>query len=65
MFKSVDFDRFMTSESTKTLILAYTSNTGQSVAHNRHGISLFGFFCQRMEIFGHFDKLNFRYSRQN
>ena len=27
----------MTSEGTKTLILAFTSKTGQSVAHNRHG----------------------------
>ena len=38
MLKSVDFGRFMTSEGTERLILAFTSKTGQSVAHNRHGI---------------------------
>ena len=54
MLKSVDFGRFMTSEGTETLILAFTSKTGQSVAHNRH----FGFFCQRLDI-RHFN-LNFR-----
>ena len=35
MLKSVDFGRFI------TLILAFTSKTGHSVAHNRHGVSLF------------------------
>ena len=29
--KTIDFARFMTSESTETLILAFTSKTGQSV----------------------------------
>ena len=32
---SIDFDRFMTSESRDTLILPFTSKTGQSVAQNR------------------------------
>ena len=40
MIKSVDVGRFMTSEGTETLILAFTSKTGQSVAHNRHGIKI-------------------------
>ena len=38
MIKSIDFDRFMTSEDTKTLILAFTSKTGQSVEHTRFRI---------------------------
>ena len=53
VLKSVDFGQFMTSEGTKTLILALTLKTGQSVAHNRDGIFLFGFFCQSMDIFRH------------
>ena len=57
MLKSVDFGRFMTSEGTETLILAFTSKTGQSVAHDRQGIFLFGFFCQRMDTFRHFKSL--------
>ena len=36
--KLVEFGRFMTSEGTETLILAFASKTGQSVAQNRHGI---------------------------
>ena len=44
MLKSVDFCRFMTSEGYETLILAFTSKTGQSVAHNGHRVFLFGFF---------------------
>ena len=47
----------MMSEGTKTLILALTSKTGQSVVHNGHGIFLFGFFCQRMDIFRYFISL--------
>ena len=47
MLKLVDFGRFMTPEGTETLILAITSKTGQSVAHNRYRIYLFGFFGQR------------------
>ena len=55
MVKSIVFDRFMTSEGIKTLILAFTSKTGQSVEHTRHGIFLlFGFFCQRADILRHF-----------
>ena len=38
MLKSVDIGRFMTSKSTEALILPFTSNTGQSVEHTRHGI---------------------------
>ena len=57
MLKSVDFAQFMTSEGTKKLIFAFTSKTGQSVAHNRHRIFLFGFFCERMDIFRHFIRL--------
>ena len=36
-------DRFMTSEGTDALILAFTSKTGQSVARYTHQILLFGF----------------------
>ena len=43
----------MLSEGTDTLILDFTSKTGQSVAHNAHRIFLFGFFCQREDIFMH------------
>ena len=49
--KSIDFDRFMTSECTKTLILAFTSKTGQSAEHTRHRIVLFGFFSGRKRIY--------------
>ena len=53
MFKSVGFGRFMTSEGIRTLILAFTSETRQYVAHihNRHGIFLFGVFGQRIDIY--------------
>ena len=44
----------MTSEGTDTLILAFTSKTGQSVARLTHRIVLFGFFNQREDIFTHF-----------
>ena len=54
MVKSVDFYRFMTSEGTKTLILSFTSKTGQSVEHTRHRIFLFGFFGQREDTLRHF-----------
>ena len=36
MVKTYCFDRFMMSELAETLILAFTSKTGQSVAHIRH-----------------------------
>ena len=55
MLTSVDFGRFMTPEGIETLILAFTSKTGQYVAHNRHKIFLFGFFCQyEIETLGSF-----------
>ena len=54
VLRSVELDRFMTPEGTETLILAFTSKTGHSVAHNRQRIFLFGFFCQREDIFRHF-----------
>ena len=57
MLKSIDFDRFMTSEGTGTLILAFTSKTGQPVARYTHQIFLFGFFYQREDIFMHFISL--------
>ena len=44
----------MTSEGTDTLILAFTSKTGQSVARLPHRIVLFGCFNQREDIFTHF-----------
>ena len=47
----------MTSEGTETLILLFTSKTRQSVANNRRGIFLFGFFCQEIDIFRHFIRL--------
>ena len=37
-------DRFMTSERRDTLILPFTSKTGQSVAQNRQKIFLFGLY---------------------
>ena len=54
MLYSIDFDRFMTSEGTDTLILAFTSKAGQSVARYTHRIFLFGFFNQSEDIFMHF-----------
>ena len=54
MVKSIDSDLFMTSESTETLILSIISKTGQLVAHTRHRIFLFGFFCQGEDILTHF-----------
>ena len=38
MVKSIDFDRFMRSVGTKTLILAFTSKPGQPVEHTRYRI---------------------------
>ena len=57
VLKSVAFGRFMTPEGSETLILALTSKTGQSVAHNRHIICLFGFFYQRGDILRYFISL--------
>ena len=45
--------RFVTSEGTKTLILAFISKTGQSVELIRHRIFLF-FLCQRDNKISHF-----------
>ena len=47
VLESIDFDRFMTSERTDALILAFISKTGQDVARYTHRIFLFGFFSQR------------------
>ena len=41
-------------EGSEMLILALTPKTGQSVAHNRHIIFLFGFFYQREDILRYF-----------
>ena len=35
MLKSIDYDRLLTSEGTKTLTLAFFSKTGQYVEHTR------------------------------
>ena len=43
-----------TTEGTDTLIFAFTSKTGQSVARYTHRIFLFEFFSQREDIFTHF-----------
>ena len=53
--RSSDFDRFMASECTETLIFAFsvTSKTGQSVKRTRHRIFVFGLFCQREDIICH------------
>ena len=54
---SIDFDRILTSEGTDTLILAYTSKTGQSVEHYIDTDNFyFNFFChcQKEELFWHF-----------
>ena len=46
-----DFGRFMTSEGTKTSILAFTLKTGQSVAHKGHKIFYLEFsVLQRMYL---------------
>ena len=44
----------MASEGTETLILAFTSKTGQSVAHTRHRIFKYRFFCQVKDTLRHF-----------
>ena len=47
-------DRFMTSEGTKTLILAFTSKTGQFVEHTRHRVFFYLYFFLRDIIYvGH------------
>ena len=47
-----DFDRFMTSEGSYTLILPFTSKTGQSVAQNRQRIFNWGFTSKDRTYFG-------------
>ena len=54
MVKLVGFDRFMTSEGSETLILAFTSKTGKPVAHTRHRIFQNIFFYQVKETLRHF-----------
>ena len=54
MVTPIDFDRFITSEGTKSPSLAFTSKTRQSVKHTRHRIFSFGVFCQRENILRHF-----------
>ena len=44
IFLSIDFDRFVTSESRDTLILPFISKTGQSAAQNRQRNFLFGLY---------------------
>ena len=61
MVKSIDFVQCMTSEGTETLIFAFTSKTGQSGAHNRHKIFLFGFFSVRHGYLKAFYGPNFRH----
>ena len=52
VLQSADFGRCMTPEHTKTFFVSFTSETDQSVVHNRHRI--FRFFFQREDIFRHF-----------
>ena len=54
----------MTSEGTDTLILAFNSKTGQSVALYTHRFFLFGFFYEREDICMHFIGLilSYRYT---
>ena len=54
MLLSINFDRFMTSEGTDALILAFTSKTGQPVERYTHQTFLFALFYQRKDIFMHF-----------
>ena len=68
MVKSIDFDRLMTSEGTETL--AFTSKTGQSVAHTKHRIFQFRFFRQVKDTLKHFiglisESRLYGYSRYN
>ena len=46
------FDRFMTPEGSDTLILPFTSKTGQSVAQNRQKIFYLGFTSKERTYFG-------------
>ena len=55
MVKSIGFDRFMTSifDRFMTSILAFTSKTGQYVAHTRHKIFKNSFFYQVKDALRH------------
>lgn len=52
--KLINFDWYMTSECTSTMILAFSLKTGQSGEYTRHRIFLFGFFSQREDIISHY-----------
>ena len=54
MVKSIGFDKFITSEGTETLILAFISKTGQYVAHTRYRIFYNRFFYQVKDTLRHF-----------
>ena len=45
-------DRFMTSEGSYTLILPFTSKTGQSVVQNRQKVFNLGFTSKERTYFG-------------
>ena len=64
MLMSVDFGRLITPEVTERVILAFTSKTGQSVAHYRHIIFSFDFFCHRGDRLRHFVGLISDYRRK-
>ena len=56
MLKSsqVDQSRLWSTYEVRNIDFGLYLKTGQPVAHKRHGIFLFGFFCQRMHIFRYF-----------
>ena len=60
IFQSIDFDRFMTSEGSYTLILPSTSKTGQSVVQNRQRFFLIWVLLVKREYILAFYRLNFR-----
>ena len=55
--KSIDFEGLIALKGIKALILAFVSETGQLVTHNRHRIFSFGVLYQRPNIFMHFTGL--------
>ena len=59
VLQSIYFDRFMTSEGTDTLISAFTSKTGQSVARYTHRFFIRIFQSERGYIYA-FYKPNFK-----
>ena len=60
VLKSIEFGRFMTSEGTETLILAFTSKTKQSVAYNRQRIFFIWIFLSENGYIKAFYTINFR-----